>query len=394
MPAKQRAPQALSTPAKNSVLSNAKKAKQDEFYTQLDDISAELRHYKPHLRGKTIFCNCDDPYESNFFQYFALNFNTLVLKKLIVTSYVKSQIVGRRLSTRSIAGLRPEGREPYAIEISEVPDLNGNGATDMADIERLLQVMANTARPLEGDDDYEPGDFRSQECIALLKEADIVITNPPFSLFREYVEQLVEHDKKFLIVGNKNAITYKEIFSLIKDNRMWIGAMPMGVDMLFDVPETYAKRMIASGKEGSSYRVVNGVVKGRTSSIWFTNLDHKKRHEMLPLYKRYSSADYPTYDNYDAINVNKVADIPVDYDGVMGVPITFLDKYNPKQFEIVGMCENKDLYRLKTRSYTTQECRQAYLQLFKKKGTYDLNAAGVINGKKVYQRLLIKRKNI
>lgn len=279
------------------------------------------------------------------------------------------------------------------IEINEVPDQNDDGAIDLTDVAYLLQHNANTARSLHGDETYNGGDFRSRECVALLKQADIVITNPPFSLFREYVAQLVAHGKQFLIIGNKNAITYKEIFKLIKGNKVWIGTTPMGVDMLFDVPEDYAKIMIATGKEGSSYKIVNGIVKGRSSSIWFTNMDNPKRHEEITLYKKYSPATYPTYDNYDAIEVGKVAEIPVDYAGAMGVPITFLDKYNPEQFEILGMCENKDLYSLKTRIYTTKECQKQYLNLFGKKGTYDLNAAGVISGKKVYQRLLIKRRN-
>jgi hypothetical protein len=385
--------QAVSASASgNRTLNSARRAKQDEFYTQLGDISNELKHYKARLRGKTVFCNCDDPFESNFFKYFALNFNTLGIRKLVATSYRKSPIVGAQLPLLSIEGLKPEGKEPYAIEINEVPDQNGDGATDLADVEYLLQHNANTARSLQGDGAYNGGDFRSRECAEFLKQADIVITNPPFSLFREYVAQLVAHDKKFLIIGNKNAITYKEIFKLIKENKVWIGVTPMGVDMLFDVPEEYAKTMIASGKEGSNYKIVNGVVKGRSSSIWFTNMDNPKRHAEIPLYKKYTPAEYPTYDNYDAIEIGKVAEIPVDYDGVMGVPITFLDKYNPEQFEILGMCENRDLYGLKTRTYTTKECQKAYLDLFGKKGTYDLNAAGVIGGRKVYQRLLIRRK--
>jgi hypothetical protein len=232
----------------------------------------------------------------------------------------------------------------------------------MTDVDHLLGHDANAARTLKGDERYCGGDFRSRECIEMLKGADMVITNPPFSLFREYIAQIVAHGKKFLIIGNKNAITYKEVFSLIKENKIWIGVMPMSVDLLFDVPKEYAQTLLATGKEGSSYKIVDGVVKGRSSSIWFTNIDNPKRHEEIPLYRRYSPADYPRYDNYDAIEVGKVAKIPVDYFGAMGVPITFLDKYNPNQFEIVKFRKGDDEKDL------------------------------TINGKIPYFRILIKRK--
>lgn len=321
----------------NRVLSNAKKAKQDEFYTQLPDISNELKHYKQQLRGKVIFCNCDDPYESNFFKYFALNFNTLGLKKLIATSYKKSPIAGNQLPFDEFKGLEPEGKEPYAIEIKAVPDVNGDGAIDMTDVDHLLKHDVNTSWPLKGDDTYGAGDFRSRECVELLREADIVVSNPPFSLFREYVAQIVEHKKKFLVIGNKNALHYQEIFKLIKDNKLWVGTMPMGRDMLFSVPDDVAKKMVADGKAGSNYRIIDGCVYGRSPSIWFTNMDNSKRHEKLPLYKKYTPVEYPTYDNYNAIEVSKTNEIPCDYDGLMGVPDTFLDKYNPEQFELIGI---------------------------------------------------------
>lgn len=352
----------------NRALGNAKKAKQDEFYTQLGDISNELRHYKTQLRGKTIFCNCDDPFESNFFKYFALNFNTLGIKKLIATSYKKSPIVGRQLPPIFIEGLRPEGKETYAIEINEVPDQNDDDATDIADVEYLLRNYTNTSRALDGDEIYSAGDFRSYECVEFLKQADIVVTNPPFSLFREYVAQLVTHDKRFLIVGNKNAITYKEIFKLLRENRAWIGVTPMGADLLFDVPEENAQTMIASGKKGSSYKIVNGVVKGRSPSIWFTNMDNKKRYEELALYKKYTPTEYPKYDNYDAIEVGKVAEIPVDYIGIMGVPISFMDKYNPRQFELLG--SNRGV---------GQDLNGIY------------GRRSILNGKETFKRLFIKR---
>ena len=316
----------------NKGLHDAKKAKKDEFYTQLDDIANEMRFYKDQFRGKVVYCNCDDPYESNFFKYFALNFNTFGLKKIITTSYVQSPIAGRQVPLVEIEGLKPEGREPFKLEINEILDNNDDGAVDLTDVEWLLRHDANVATPLEGD-----GDFRSEECIEFLKEVDIVVTNPPFSLFKEYVAQLMECGKKFLIIGNKNALTYKEIFRLIKENKLWTGMMPMGRDMLFMVPDEYVKRMVEGGKEGSQYRIIDGVVYGRSPSIWFTNLETKKRHEELILWKRYTPEEFPTYDNYDAINVDKVSRIPMDYDGVMGVPITFLDKYNPEQFEIIDI---------------------------------------------------------
>jgi hypothetical protein len=377
----------------NSGLSNAKNAKQDEFYTRLVDISNELRHYKNHLKGKVVFCNCDDPFESHFFEYFALNFNSLGLKKLIVTSYVKSPIAGAQLPLFEIEGLKPEGKEPYVIEINEVPDRTGKGATDITDVEYLLTHNANTARTLIGDGTYGPGDFRSQDCVELLKRSDVVVTNPPFSIFREFIAQLVFYKKKFLIIGNKGAAGFKEVFKIIGENRMWVGVTPMGTDMLFNVPDEIAEKMVRTGKEGSNYKIVDGVVYGRSPSIWFTNIDNPKRHEKIPLYKKYTPTEYPKYDNYDAIEVGRVAEIPEDYAGVMGVPITFLDKYNPDQFKILGMCENRDLFGLKTRIYTTKECQKAYLRHFGKKGTYDLNAAGVIGGRKVFQRLLIKRRS-
>jgi len=338
-------------------LSSAKKARQDEFYTQLDDICSELGHYGAQLCGKTIFCNCDDPRESNFFKYFALNFNALGIKKLIAAGRGEPATLG----VLGAGGSGPERKWPCAIEIREVPGQNG-GAADVADVDYLLRRNANAAHALEGDGRYCGGDFRSSECIEFLKEADIVITNPPFSLFREYIAQLVRHEKRFLIIGNKNAITYKEVYSLIKDNRVWVGATPMGADLLFDVSAASAKAMLAEGKEGSRYRIVDGIVKGRSPSIWFTNMDNHKRRKEIPLYKKYSPADYPHYDNYDAIDVGRVAEIPMDYDGTVGVPITFLDKYNPRQFEIVKFRKGNDERDL------------------------------VVNGKYPYFRILIKQR--
>lgn len=326
-------PKQAPTPSRlgNLGLSNAKKAKQDEFYTQLSDIENELKHYKTQLRGKTILCNCDDPFESNFFRYFALNFKTLGLKKLIATSYVKSPIAGGQLPLLDIEGLKPDGKEPYAIEINEVPDHKRRGATDLADVEYLLKHNANSSRSLNGEGIYDGGDFRSPECLELLKQADIVITNPPFSLFREYVAQLVEHRKQFLILGNQNAIHYKEIFSLIKENKVWLG-VDNGGTKWFRVPDGY------DIQTESRKKVENGIKYFSMGSImWFTNMDIPKRHEEIPLYKKYSPAEYPRYDNYDAIEVGKFFEIPCDYDGLMGVPDTFLDKFNPEQFELIGI---------------------------------------------------------
>ena len=325
----------------NKALSAANKAKKDEFYTQLSDIENELRHYKEHFKGKTVFCNCDDPYESNFFKYFAINFNHLGLKKLICTCYAGSPVIYTQLTLfgdEIVVGTQTD-RKPYKIEITEVKDLNGDGAVDLTDIDLLLRSVNGKPKLLKGN-----GDFRSAECIQLLKQADIVVTNPPFSLFREYVAQLVEYNKKFLIIGNVNAITYKEIFPLIKDNKLWLGASIHSGDREFRVPDSYP--LNAAGfridEKGIKYIRVKGV-------RWFTNLDYPQRHEDLILYKSYSPEEYPTYDNYDAIEVSKTADIPCDYDGVMGVPITFMDKYNPVQFEVLGLssyigCDKLDFF--------------------------------------------------
>lgn len=368
----------------NTALTNAKNAKKDEFYTQLIDIEKELKYYKSEFKGKTIFCNCDDPFESNFFKSFAMNFNFLGLKKLICTCYATSPVAWVQLSlfdNENVVVKTEGGKQPYKIEITEVLDYNADGAVDLSDVEYLLKNKKNTLSILEGD-----GDFRSTECIELLKEADIVVTNPPFSLFREYVAQLVEYKKKFIIIGNQNAITYKEIFPLIKNNQLFLGLTMNGSNRYFQVPDDYS----LTEKTG---KVVNGKKFAFVKSVvWFTNFSiYVFRDNVIP-YKEYNEIDYPKYDNYDAIEVSKVTDIPKDYFGVMGVPITFLHKYNPEEYEIVGMCENLDLYGLKTRVYTSEECKKRYFELFGKNGVYDLNAAGVVNGIKVYQRLLIRRK--
>ena len=350
----------------NTNLHKAHRAKKDEFYTQLTDIEKELKHYKNQFKNQIVYCNADDPFESNFFKYFASNFNALGLKKLIATSYAGSPVVGGQLPLFEVEGLKTtKKKEPMKIEINEVKDLNDDGAVNIADVECLLKHDANVATPLKGD-----GDFRSEECIKLLKEADIVVTNPPFSLFREYVAQLVEHKKKFLIIGNVNAITYKEIFKLLKENKLWLGASIHSGDREFRVPDYYP--LNAAGcrvdSDGNKYIRVKGV-------RWFTNLDYKERHEDLILYKKYygNEEEYPKYDNYNAINVDVTKNIPMDYEGVIGVPITFIDKYSPDQFEILAKTNNRE---------------HAGVYLIGKDPT------AMINGKKLYHRILIKNKKV
>lgn len=319
--------------AKSENLRKAKEERNDEFYTQLTDIDKELSHYKEHFKDKVVFCNCDDPYESNFFKYFALNFNYLGLKKLICTCYAGSPVVSTQLSLFDIEGLvikKEFLKTPYKIEITEVNDFNGDGAVSLDDIEYLLKNKRNTLTLLNGD-----GDFRSKECIELLKQSDIVVTNPPFSLFREHIAQLIEYDKKFVILSNMNAIAYKEFFPYLKDNKIWIG-YGFNLSMVFKTP--YPNLLESNRKfvKSKGYNPDDGYVKV-PAICWFTNLDIQKRHENIILYKKYNSIDFPTYDNYDAINVDKITNIPIDYFGKMGVPITFLDKYNPEQFKIIGM---------------------------------------------------------
>ena len=273
-------------------------------------------------------------------------------------------------------------KQPIVVEINHVTDLNNDGATDLVDVRLLLEQDQNTSHPLKGDSFYAAGDFRSLECVELLKQADIVVTNPPFSLFREYVAQLIEHDKKFVIVGSQNAITYKETFKLIKDNQLWLG-VDNGGTKWFQVPDDYDIQTESRKKveDGIKYFSMGSV-------MWFTNLDHQKRHESLILFRKYNPTDYPHYDNYDAIEVAKVADIPCDYDGAMGVPITFLDKFNPEQFEILGITDRQNTSGLRTKKYSIEDSHKYN----------DLNARGVIviNGEyqQMYARILIKNKGL
>lgn len=330
--------------AGNSALSAAVKAKKDEFYTQLTDIEKEMRYYRKHFKGKTVLCNCDDPFESNFFKYFVLNFNRLGLKKLIATCYATSPIMGQQLSLFDVAGGDEDKKgKPYKAVVTKVYDVTGDGGVDMFDVAELFKSHENELTELYGD-----GDFRSEECLALLDEADIVVTNPPFSLFREYVATLMKHEKKFIIIGNVNAITYKEVFPLIMENRLWFGASIHSGDRKFYVPDDYPLNAAGCGVDEDGRRFIR--VKGVR---WYTNLDLKQRHEEMILVKRYSPTAYQRYDNYDAINVDKTSDIPCDYAGTMGVPITFLDKYSPDQFEILGI--TKTWFGGASKTYGVQE---------------------------------------
>lgn len=304
-------------------LAQAKDAKKDEFYTKLDDIAKELKNYRPYFKDKVVFCNCDDPYESNFFKYFALNFNALGLKKLIATCYNGSPIAGDELPLIFEIEESEPKKIAYKVEITEVHDYNNDGAINLADVQYLIQNEKNVLSILKGN-----GSFDSPESIELLKEADIVVTNPPFSLFREFLSLLDKHGKQFIIIGNTNALTYKETFKMFQEDKIRTGYTNFNVGMFFQVPDTYEK----------FHHIENGRKVARVStSCWFTNLPVSKHNEDLILYKHYTPEEYPTYDNYDAINVNTYTDIPCDYDGVMGVPVTFLDKYNPEQFEIIDI---------------------------------------------------------
>ena len=356
----------------NSQLSAAKKAKNDEFYTRMTDIEHELVHYRDHFKGKVVLCNCDDPFESNFFKYFALNFNPLGLKKLIATCYSGSPIAGGEyqpsLFDDDVDEDTGRHRRAYKAVVNVFRDTTGDGGLDMDDIRNLLDSGENELTELHGDGTYGAGDFRSRECLELLDEADIVVTNPPFSLFREYVATLMEHDKRFVIVGNQNAITYKEAFPLLRDDRLWLGYNKVKEFVVPSADHPERGNIVTDGKGGLIAKFGN--------ICWYTNLDITKRHEDLLLYRRYKEdpSRYPKYDNYDAIEVSKVKDIPEDYWGVMGVPITFMDKYNPDQFDIVGCSESEG------RGFSN--------------GLWDpasKTAQPIINGHKVYKRLFVRR---
>ena len=324
--------------ASNSNLTKAKKAANDEFYTQISDIEKELIHYKDWFKGKIVYCNCDDPEESNFWKFFELNFENYGLKKLIATHF--------------------DAEKPtYKLELSA--DIDGDGKITKGDIVKT---------PLK-----QNGDFRSEESIELLKECDVVVTNPPFSLFREYIAQLIEYKKKFLVIGNQNAITYKEIFPLIRDNKIWLGYKSSSGGGWFTTTKEY-EQLVRSGKEKATWKDDNGTFLVNCPEVWFTNIPHNKRNEKLILTAEYDPKKYPKYDNYDAIEVGKVVNIPKDYKGVMGVPISFLDKYNPEQFEIVDI--NPHFFTLVAQGFE----KPKQLTLHK------------VNKKDPYARILIKRK--
>ncbi|MBO7609620.1 MAG: adenine-specific methyltransferase EcoRI family protein [Muribaculaceae bacterium] len=313
----------------NKNLNAAKAAKKDEFYTQLADIERELQHYWPHFRGKVVLCNCDDPYESNFFKYFALRFNQLGLKKLICTCYNGSPVQSNELLIDWGDFTGDPKKIAYKVEITEVRDLNGDGAVDLSDVQYLLQNDKNVLSTLQ------TGDFRSPECVELLKQADIVVTNPPFSLFREYVAQLMEYDKRFIIMGRMSALHYSEIFPLFMQNKIWCG-FGFNISVIYKAPyentlNANRKFVISKGfNPDDNYIKVPAI-------CWYTNLDISKRHEKIDLVCRYSNEEYPHYDNYNAIDIGTIADIPFDWDGVMGVPDTILGSFNPEQFEIIGL---------------------------------------------------------
>lgn len=330
-------------------LNAAQEARKDEFYTKLDDIAKELKYYAQYFQGKVVLCNCDDPYESNFFKYFALNFNRLGLKKLIATCYDGSPVAGDELPLLfEIEEAEPK-KIAYKVEITEVQDYNNDGAVNLADVQWLIQNDKNALSLLKGN-----GSFDSLECIELLKEADIVVTNPPFSLYKEFLSLLIKYDKKFLIIGNTNALHYKETFTLFQEDKIRTGYTNFNVGMFFYVPETYEKFHHMEGE-----RKVARV----STACWYTNLPVIKHKEPIDLIRLYTKEDFPKYDNYDAINVNTYTDIPCDYEGIIGVPITFLDKFCPEQFEIIGT------------------------------STFDMpKGAPYINGKRIYERVLIRNK--
>lgn len=351
--------------ASNRSLGAAKLARKDEFYTQLTDIEKELRHYKPHFAGAVVYCNADDPRVSNFFRYFSLNFEALSLKKLITTSY-KSQTWD----------LFSQNDSDRALVLEYGGDKNGNRTPDPSEI---------GVRELEGD-----GDFNSAECVKMLKQADIVVTNPPFSLFKEYVAQLIQYEKKFLIIGNMAAVTYKEIFPFIQQNKLWYGRSIRSGDREFGVPADYPLTAAGSRIDADGKRFVR--VKGVR---WFTNLDYPERHEDLFLYKKYTPEEYPTYVNYDAIDVASYKDIPCDYDGVMGVPITLLDYYNPDQFEILG--NSDDMAQMK--EIGVRPVGHEFIQAYRAAGGTGHRSAGMRmlglmepKPRPVFKRILVRRK--
>ena len=358
----------------NAELNRAGVAKKDEFYTQLCDIEAELCFYKSCFEDKVVLCNCDDPFESNFFKYFVLHFNELKIRKLIATCYQYSSLSRNECSVDKLFVSRAVGcRRAYKAVVTFVDDDNIQADHNTFIPESLFSSPGNSIELLDGD-----GDFRSSECLSLLDSSDVVVTNPPFSLFRDFIGTLISKEKKFLIIGNINAATYKEVFPLIRDNKIWLGASIHSGDRKFYVPSTYPLQATGCGcdDDGRRYIKVKGI-------RWYTNLDMTQRHKGLELSKAYNSQDYPTFDNYNAINVSRTANIPYDYPGIMGVPITFLDKYDPDQFDILMLANgnvraNSNPETLKLVGY--------------KRHMNDKGGVGVINGKRSYARILIRNK--
>ena len=371
--------------ASNSNLRKANSNKNDEFYTQLVDIELELKHYKNFFKDKVVLCNCDDPYESNFFKYFAMNFNYLGLKKLIATCYDNSPVAYTQFSFFGVNENKiypNNNRHAYKIEINEVLDMNNDGAIDLSDVKLLLQNKKNTLVHLKGD-----GDFRSDECIEFLKQADIIVTNPPFSLFREYIAQLFEYNKKFIIIGNQNAIGYREIFPYIRDNKLFLGLTMNGSNRYFQVPDDYPlTEKTGKIENGKKFAFVKSVV-------WFTNFDINNVRDEIHLYKNYSNLEYKTYANFNAINVDKVTDIPVDYYGFIGVPITFLLKYNPNQFEIIGLGISNSGLEIGVKPYLPEH--RKYRKEIQHRAAVDgdlyfVDKSGAIDVP--YSRIIIRRK--
>lgn len=352
----------------NATLNRAFIVKKDDFYTQYEDVAKEMTKHQEQLKGKNILCNCDDPFESAFFRFFVLNFDKLGLAGLISTCYADSQIAGQEYPLEEMAGA-------YKAVVTEIPDETLKRPDGSLDLEALFAMQGNSLVHLSGD-----GDFRSEECEALLEEADIVVTNPPFSLFREYISLLGRYEKDFIILGNMNAVTYKEVFPLFRDNKVWYGESIRSGDRKFYVPDGYPLNAASCGIDDKGRRFIR--VKGVR---WFTNLETSKRHEPIALTCSYTPDEYPQYENYNAINVGRTQNIPFDYDGIMGVPITFLDKYSPDQFEIVMLANGNARTNVSSNALTEVGYRQH---------PEDRGGVGIINGQRVYVRIMIRRKSL
>lgn len=360
-------PKALKV-TRNATLNRAFLVKKDEFYTQHEDVAREMVKHREYLRGKTIFCNCDDPFESAFFRFFVLNFEKLGLKGLMTTCFNGSSFAGQEYPLEGITGA-------YKSVVTEVPETSLVRPDGSLDLEPLFAMSGNSLERLKGD-----GDFRSSECRELLKSADVVATNPPFSLFREFITQLVDYNKDFVILGNMNATTTKEIFPLFRENRVWYGETIRSGDRKFHVPDDYPLNAASCGVDESGRRFIR--VKGVR---WFTNLETNRRHKLIELTRRYTPDEYPRYENYDAINVGRTQDIPFDYEGVMGVPITFLDKYSPDQFEIIMLANG---------NARTNVSPEVLSEVNYRAHSEDRGGVGIINGERVYARVLIRRKKL